>query len=190
LSGAGKSTLAKSIEKRIFERGHNVVVLDGDNLRMGLCSDLGFTPEERSENIRRIAHSAKLFLSRGFIVITACISPYERDRELAREVVGADDLQEVFVFCPFEECQRRDPKGLYSKAKSGAVRAVTGFDSPYQPPANPALRLDSSKLSVDEEVDAVLELLAERGVLPAIAATGTQSFAVEEQVAKPVAGRS
>jgi adenylyl-sulfate kinase len=166
LSGAGKSTLAKSLEHKIFELGHNVVVLDGDNLRLGLCSDLGFAPEDRSENIRRIAHTAKLFLSRGFIVITACISPYERDRESAREVVGAEDLKEVFVFCPFEECQRRDPKGLYSKAAAGQVRAVTGFDSPYQSPANPALRLDSSKLSVDDEVAAVLNLLAESGVLP------------------------
>jgi adenylylsulfate kinase len=166
LSGAGKSTLAKALEHKLFERNLNVVVLDGDNLRMGLCADLGFTPDERSENIRRIAHSAKLFLSRGFIVITACISPYERDRELAREVVGDEDLQEIFVFCPFEECQRRDPKGLYSKAVEGKVRAVTGFDSPYQPPSKPALRLDSSKLSVDEEVQAVLDLLAANGIIP------------------------
>jgi len=166
LSGAGKSTLARAIESRLFERGCNVVVLDGDNLRMGLCADLGFSPEERSENIRRISHSAKLFLERGFIVITACISPYSRDRELAREVVGADDLQEVFVFCPMEECQRRDPKGLYSKASAGQVRAVTGVDSPYQPPQKPALRLDSSKLTVEQEVAAVLDLLAVNGVLP------------------------
>ncbi|HEY9719212.1 MAG TPA: adenylyl-sulfate kinase [Trichormus sp.] len=166
LSGAGKSTLARAIERQLFDRGCNVAVLDGDNLRMGLCADLGFSPEERSENIRRIAHSARLFLEHGFIVITACISPYERDRELAREVVGGDDLQEVFVFCPMEECQRRDPKGLYRKASAGQVRAVTGFDSPYQPPRRPALRLDSSKLSIEQEVNSVLDLLNASGVLP------------------------
>lgn len=179
LSGAGKSTLAKSLESELYNRGHNVVVLDGDNLRLGLCSDLGFSPDERSENIRRIAHAAKLFLSRGFIVITACISPYERDREVAREVVGSDDLKEVFVFCPMEECKRRDPKGLYSKAAAGTVRAVTGFDSPYQPPSKPSLRLDSSKLSVEEEVGAVLDLLTETGVLPSSKPPVKQAEAAE-----------
>lgn len=166
LSGAGKSTLAKALEHELFDRGANVVVLDGDNLRMGLCANLGFTPEDRSENIRRIAQTAKLFLDRGFIVITACISPYADDRELARDIIGQDELQEIFVFCPFEECQRRDPKGLYSKASAGKMKAVTGIDSPYQPPHKPALRLDSSKLAVGEEVEAVLRLLGERRIIP------------------------
>jgi bifunctional enzyme CysN/CysC len=171
LSGAGKSTLAKALDRELFARGFNSVVLDGDNLRMGLCADLGFSPEERSENIRRIAHGARLFLDRGFVVITACISPYSSDRELAREIVGGEDFREVFVFCPFEECQKRDPKGLYSKASTGQVRAVTGFDSPYQPPRQPSLRLDSSKLSVEDEVNAVIELLTGSGVLPKVRST-------------------
>jgi bifunctional enzyme CysN/CysC len=178
LSGAGKSTLAKAIEKELFRRDLSVVVLDGDNLRHGLCADLGFSPDERSENIRRIAHCAKLFLNRGFIVVTACISPFERDREVAREIVGAADLQEIFVFCPFEECQRRDPKGLYSKAAAGTVKAVTGFDSPYQPPSQPALRLDSSSLSIEQEVEAVLELLASKKVVPSTVSPPAQPGAV------------
>jgi bifunctional enzyme CysN/CysC len=166
LSGSGKSSLAKELEKALFEKKCRVAVLDGDNLRFGLCADLGFTPEDRSENIRRIAHTAKLFLDTGFIVITACISPYARDRELAREVIGAKDFNELFVFCPLEECQRRDPKGLYLKASSGQISAVTGFDSPYQAPQRPAVRLDSSKMSVAQEVQAVIELLSRNEVLP------------------------
>ena len=166
LSGAGKSSLARAVERALFERGCRVIVLDGDNLRFGLCADLGFSPEERSENIRRIAHTAKLFLDTGFIVITACISPYARDRELAKEIVAAHDFNEVFVFCPLEECQRRDPKGLYSKASAGQIRAVTGFDSPYQAPQKPALRLDSSKMTLNDEVESVIGLLQRNGVLP------------------------
>ncbi len=167
LSGSGKSSLAKELEKALFERNCRVAVLDGDNLRFGLCADLGFSPEDRSENIRRIAHTAKLFLDTGFIVITACISPYAKDREIAREIIGAEDFNELFVFCPLEECQRRDPKGLYSKASAGQITAVTGFDSPYQAPQRPAVRLDSSKMSVAEEVKAVIDLLSQNEVLPA-----------------------
>ncbi len=166
LSGSGKSSLAKELEKALFEKNCRVVVLDGDNLRFGLCADLGFTPEDRSENIRRIAHTAKLFLDTGYIVVTACISPYARDRELAREIIGAQDFNELFVFCPLEECQRRDPKGLYSKASAGQISAVTGFDSPYQAPQRPAVRLDSSKMTVAQEVQAVIELLSHHEVLP------------------------
>lgn len=166
LSGSGKSSLAKELEKALFARGCRVAVLDGDNLRFGLCADLGFSPEDRSENIRRIAHTAKLFLDTGFIVITACISPYAKDRETAREIIGAQDFKELFVFCPLEECQRRDPKGLYSKASAGQISAVTGFDSPYQAPQRPAVRLDSSKMTVAEEVEAVIALLSQNDVLP------------------------
>jgi len=165
LSGAGKSSLAKELEAALFERSCRVVVLDGDNLRFGLCADLGFSADERSENIRRIAHSARMFLDTGFIVVSACISPFARDRELAREIVGADDFNEIFVFCPLEECQRRDPKGLYSKASSGQIKAVTGFDSPYQSPQRPALRLDSSKMTVSQEVSMIISLLEEKQVL-------------------------
>jgi len=166
LSGSGKSSLARELEKALFEKKCRVAVLDGDNLRFGLCADLGFSPEDRSENIRRIAHTAKLFLDTGFIVITACISPYAKDREIAREIIGAEDFKELLVFCPLEECQRRDPKGLYSKASAGQISAVTGIDSPYQAPQRPALRLDSSKMSVAEEVNSVIELLKQNEVLP------------------------
>ncbi|HEY9868211.1 MAG TPA: adenylyl-sulfate kinase, partial [Candidatus Obscuribacterales bacterium] len=165
LSGAGKSTLAKAIQRRLFEQRYKVVVLDGDNLRNGLCADLGFSPEDRSENIRRIAHVAKLFLDSGCIVLVACISPYTQDREVARTIIGASDFNEVFVFCPLEVCQQRDPKGLYKKVHSGQVNNFTGFHSPYQSPKVPDLRLDSSQMTVDEEVDAVLALLERRRVL-------------------------
>jgi bifunctional enzyme CysN/CysC len=166
LSGSGKSSLAKELERALFDKDCRVAVLDGDNLRSGLCADLGFSPEDRSENIRRIAHTAKLFLDTGFIVITACISPYAKDREIAREIIGVQDFNELFVFCPLEECQRRDPKGLYKKASAGQISAVTGFDSPYQAPQRPAVRLDSSKMSVAEEVQAVIDLLSQKEVLP------------------------
>ncbi|HEY9711846.1 MAG TPA: adenylyl-sulfate kinase, partial [Chroococcales cyanobacterium] len=167
LSGAGKSTLAKRLEQVLFERGFKTVVLDGDNLRTGLCADLGFSPEERSENIRRIAHTARLFLDTGFIAIAACISPYTRDREVARQIIGDQDFNEIFVFCPFEECQRRDPKGLYVKASQGKIASLTGVNSPYQPPHKPSLRLDSSKMNLDDEVEAVIRLLKARQVIPA-----------------------
>ena len=165
LSGAGKSTLAKSAERQLFNQGYRVVVLDGDNLRTGLNADLGFTKEDRAENIRRFAHVAKLFLDNGFIVLVAVISPYEKDRTLAKEIIGEKDFNEIFVFCPLEVCQERDPKGLYRKVKTGQVANFTGMGSPYQPPSNPSLRLDSSKLSTEEEVDQVVELLARKGIV-------------------------
>jgi len=164
LSGAGKSTLAKALEQKLHESRCRVVTLDGDNLRSGLCADLGFSPEERSENIRRTAHVAKLFLEAGFIVVVACISPYTRDREAARAIIGSEDFNEVFVFCPLELCQQRDPKGLYKKASTGQVSSVTGFDSPYQPPQKPALRIDSSSMPIKAEVEAVVAMLARRGI--------------------------
>lgn len=178
LSGAGKSTLAKALQQRLFEQQYKVVVLDGDNLRSGLCADLGFSPEDRSENIRRIAHVAKLFLDTGCLVIVACISPYAQDREVAREIIGATDFSEVFVFCPLEVCQQRDPKGLYKKVNSGQVNNFTGLHSPYQSPKDPDLRLDSSQMSVDAEVDAVIRLLESRNVAApaAVARTPDPSF--------------
>jgi bifunctional enzyme CysN/CysC len=159
LSGSGKSTLAKNLEQKLFAEKSRVVVLDGDNLRKGINADLGFTPEDRSENIRRIAHIAKLFLDTGFIVIVAAISPYAQDRQMAKEIIGANDFHEIFVFCPLEVCQQRDPKGLYAKAKDGSLKSMTGHAVPYQPPQNPALRLDSSSMTIDEEVGAVLKLI-------------------------------
>jgi len=165
LSGAGKSTLAKSLERYLFNSGYKVVVLDGDNLRTGLNADLGFSPEDRSENIRRISHLAKVFLDTGFITVVACISPYEQDREQARKLIGDADFNEIFMFCPLEVCKSRDPKGLYKKVTTGQVSNLTGMSSPYQPPVNPHLRLDSSRMNTREEVTAVINLLAERGIV-------------------------
>lgn len=165
LSGSGKSTLAKAVQRRLFDKQYRAVVLDGDNLRSGLCADLGFSPEDRAENIRRIACTARLFLDTGCVVVVACISPYSQDREVARQTIGVEDFNEVFVFCPLEVCQDRDPKGLYKKVATGKVTHLTGMGSPYQPPGNPDLRLDSSVMSVEAEVEAVIDLLAGRRVV-------------------------
>jgi len=170
LSGSGKSTLAKAVQRRLFDEQARAVVLDGDNLRSGLCADLGFSPEDRSENIRRIACTARLFVDTGCVVVVACISPYAQDREVAKQIIGAEDFNEVFVFCPLEVCQDRDPKGLYKKVATGKITQLTGLGSPYQPPGNPDLRLDSSVLSVDAEVDAVIELLRARNIVGGSAA--------------------
>ncbi len=166
LSGSGKSCLARALEHRLYRDGCNVAVLDADNMRLGLCADLGFTPEQRAENVRRLACVAKLMLDNGFICIVAAISPYERDRELANAIVGSDDFSEVFVFCPLELCQQRDPKGLYKRVALGQIEMFTGFDLPYQPPQKPALRVDSSLLTVDQEVDQIIDILLGKGVIP------------------------
>jgi bifunctional enzyme CysN/CysC len=166
LSGAGKSSLAGALERRLFDDGYRVVVLDGDNLRNGICEDLGFHPDDRTENIRRVAHLAKLFLDTGAIVITACISPYEKDRRMAEQIIGKDDFNELFVFCPMEICKSRDPKGLYKKASSGQIEDLSGVNAPYQPPSNPALRLDTSEVGIEAEVDLVVDLMHARGIRP------------------------
>lgn len=167
LSGAGKSTLARALERRLFDDGYRVVVLDGDNLRSGICADLGFEPQDRSENIRRVAHMAKLFLNTGAVVITACISPYEKDRRMAEEIIGEEDFNELFIFCPVEVCQQRDPKGLYKKASGGQIKDLSGLNAPYQPPAKPKLRLDTSTVGIEAEVEAVMKLLHSKGIKPA-----------------------
>lgn len=164
LSGAGKSTLAKALERSLFAQGCNVAVLDADNMRLGLCADLGFTPEDRSENVRRLAHVAKLMMEGGAICIVAVISPYERDREIANTIIGHADFSEIFVYCPLELCQKRDPKGLYKRVANGQIESFTGFDLPYQPPRKPDLRIDTSCMAVDEEIKLVSDLLRSKGV--------------------------
>ncbi len=173
LSGSGKSTIARALESGLFTRSCQVKVLDGDfqPAQGDLCANLGFSPEDRSENIRRMAHASRLFLDAGFITIVACISPYEDDREMARQIVGAADFNEVFVFCPLEVCQSRDPKGLYEKASLGTIVNFTGTHSPYQPPASPTLRLDSSRKTIDEEVALVFSLLSSKGIIRPVEAT-------------------
>ncbi len=163
LSGSGKSSLARSLEQDLFNKGYQVIVLDADNLRLGLCSDLGFTPGDRSQNNRRIAHVANLFKEAGFIVIVACISPYIKDRQLARQIISDDDFKEIFVFCPLEICQLRDPKGLYKH--DGTANSMTGVQSPYQIPLNPHLRIDTSELSIEEEIELVNDFMLKHGIL-------------------------
>ncbi|MDA5109706.1 adenylyl-sulfate kinase [Brevibacillus sp. LEMMJ03] len=167
LSGAGKSTLANAVEQQLHERGLKSYVLDGDNIRHGLNRGLGFGPADRKENIRRIAEVAKLFVDAGVIVLTAFISPFREDRELARGLVEPDEFVEIYVKCPLEECERRDPKGLYRKARSGEIAEFTGITSPYEEPLAPELVVESGTQSVEESVRIVLRHLEERGIIPA-----------------------
>jgi adenylylsulfate kinase len=163
LSGAGKSTLARELEKGLRECGRPVVVLDGDELRRKLCAGLGYSPEDRAENIRRIAHVARLFLDSGFTVIVAVISPLRANRAAAREIIGPKNFLEIHVHCPLEVCRARDPKGLYAKADAGGVAGMTGLSAPYEPPRHPDLRVDTSLSTLEKEVESVLNLLEGRG---------------------------
>ncbi|HPU97410.1 MAG TPA: adenylyl-sulfate kinase [Candidatus Hydrogenedentes bacterium] len=166
LSGSGKSTIARALEEALFERGIRAYVLDGDNIRHGLNKNLGFSPEDRQENIRRIGEVAKLFADAGLIAITAFISPYRADRDQARAING-EDFIEVYVDCALDVCESRDPKGLYQKARAGLIPEFTGISAPYEPPLNPELVIDSAALSVDESVRSVISLLESRGIIPA-----------------------
>ncbi|MHB9132390.1 MAG: sulfate adenylyltransferase subunit CysN [Armatimonadota bacterium] len=163
LSGGGKSTLAYALEKRLITAGYACVVLDGDNIRHGLNQDLGFSPRDRSENIRRVAEVAKLFNEAGLIVITSFISPYRADRDLARRIIGEERFIETFVDAPLEECERRDPKGLYKKARDGQIPEFTGISAPYESPEAPALSLDTLHFAVDELVQHCWNYLIARG---------------------------
>jgi bifunctional enzyme CysN/CysC len=161
LSGAGKSTIANLVEARLHAAGFHTFVLDGDNIRRGLCRDLGFTEADRVENIRRVAEVAKLFAEAGLIVLVSFISPYRAERMLARERVDPGEFIEIFVDTPLGECERRDPKGLYAKAKAGEIRNFTGIDAPYEPPEAPELHLRTLEATADELADQVLALLRE-----------------------------
>jgi adenylylsulfate kinase len=166
LSGAGKSTLAHAVEDQLFQRGCNTYVGDGDNIRHGLCGDLGFSPEHRAENIRRIGEVAKLFLDAGVIVLTAFISPYRAVRERARERVAASDFIEVYCRCTLEVCEKRDVKGLYQRAKAGEIKEFTGISAPYEEPVAPEIVIDTDKYSVRECVNTIMQYLIDHGVLP------------------------
>jgi len=165
LSGSGKSTVSHALEERLYQRGCNTYVLDGDNVRHGLCSDLGFSDEDRNENIRRIGEMAKLFLDAGIITLSAFISPFRADRQRARDLVDEGDFLEIHCHCPLAVCESRDPKGLYKKARAGLIKGYTGISSPYEEPENPELKIDTSTMSIDECVDAVIRLLEERGII-------------------------
>ncbi|MFL0364449.1 adenylyl-sulfate kinase [Pseudobacillus sp. 179-B 2D1 NHS] len=159
LSGSGKSTVANAAAKRLHELGVNTYVLDGDNIRHGLNKDLGFSDEDRKENIRRIGEVAKLFVDSGQIVFTAFISPFQEDRETVRQLLGTDEFIEVYVSCPLEECEARDPKGLYQKARNGQIPEFTGISSPYEAPDMPELVLETNRYSVDECVDQLVSFI-------------------------------
>lgn len=164
LSGSGKSTVARALEERLTAAGRLVYVLDGDNIRHGLCADLDFSDAGRVENIRRIGHVAALFADAGAIVLTAFISPFRQDRATVRELVG-DDFVEVHVDAALDVCESRDPKGLYKKARAGEIPKFTGIDSPYEAPENPELKLDTGALSLADSVTTVQNMLEQRGLL-------------------------
>ncbi len=165
LSGAGKSTLAQAVERALFQRRCHTYILDGDNIRFGLNRDLGFSPEDRTENIRRIGEVAKLMMDAGTICLTAFISPYIADRQSARDITPVGKFVEVYAKCSLDECERRDPKGLYKKARSGEILEFTGISAPYEAPENPELVVETDKFDVDTCVGQVLDYLRERGIL-------------------------
>jgi adenylylsulfate kinase len=165
LSGSGKSTLAHRIEELLFERGHLCFILDGDNVRHGLNNNLGFSPEDREENIRRIGEVSKLFTDAGLITLTAFISPYKADRDKARSLLDKDEFIEVYVKVPLEIAEERDPKGLYKKARAGKIKEFTGISAPYEEPESPELVIDTSLHDLEESSRIVIDYLEKRGFL-------------------------
>ncbi len=165
LSGAGKSSVANALEQALFQRGHHSYLLDGDNVRHGLNRDLGFTDEDRVENIRRIGEVARLMADAGLVVLSAFISPFRADRELVRELMEPGEFVEIYVHASLETCESRDPKGLYAKARAGAIKHFTGIDSPYEAPEKAEVVLDTEKLSIEESVDELIEYLRQRQIL-------------------------
>ncbi len=166
LSGAGKSTLAHAVEERLHQQNCKTFVLDGDNVRHGLCGDLGFSQEDRQENIRRIGEMAKLFIEAGVITLTAFISPFRADRQRVRNLVPEGDFIEIFCDCPLAVCEERDIKGLYKRARAGEIKEFTGISSPYEKPEAPELVVNTGGLSLEECVDQVIAFLQDRGDLP------------------------
>ena len=167
LSGSGKSTIAIALERELHQRGLLCRILDGDNIRSGINNNLGFSAEDRVENIRRIAEIGKLFVDTGIITIAAFISPSNELRQMATRIIGEGDFLEIYVSTPLEECEKRDVKGLYAKARRGEIRNFTGISAPFEAPEHPVLSLDTSRLSLEESVNALLEL-----VLPAVGKRG------------------
>lgn len=169
LSGAGKSTLAHAVEEELHQRGCRTFVLDGDNVRHGLCGDLGFSPEARVENIRRVGEMAKLFMEAGVIVLTAFISPFREDRERVRGMVEHGDFMEIFCDSQIEVCESRDVKGLYKKARAGQIQEFTGISSPYEVPDNPELTVNTGEVELELCVQQVLQGMLHRGIVNKVA---------------------
>ena len=171
LSGSGKSTIAVALEQALYQRGVLVYRLDGDNIRLGINKNLGFSAEDRAENIRRVGEVSKLFVDGGVIVLSSFISPYLVDRQIVRELHEADNMPfiEVFVDCSLEAAEERDPKGLYKKARAGEIKNFTGIDDPYEAPEAPEVHLHTDQQSLEEEVEQLLELLEKQGLIPAAA---------------------
>ena len=165
LPGSGKSTLASRLEERLFGRGVRTFVIDGDNVRAGLNKDLGFSAEDREENIRRIGEVAKLFVEAGVMVMTAFISPYRKDREFVRNLVGKGEFIEVYVKCPLGVCEQRDVKGHYKMARQGILKHFTGIDDPYEEPERPERVIETDQMTVDEGVEQIIRYLAEKGYI-------------------------
>jgi adenylylsulfate kinase len=166
LSGAGKSTLAHAVEEELFQYGFNTFVLDGDNIRHGLCGDLTFSDADRKENIRRIGETAKLMLEAGVITLTAFISPFRAERAMVRSLMPHGDFLEIYCHCPITVCEERDVKGLYKKARKGEIKDFTGISSPYEVPENPELIIDTGKLDLAASVQEVISMLQSRTILP------------------------
>ena len=166
LSGSGKSTIASALELEIVRRFNiKTYLLDGDNVRHGLCKDLGFSEPDRVENIRRVGEIGKLFVDAGLITLSAFISPFKQDRQLARDLLDQGEFIEVFIDTPLSECEKRDPKGLYERARKGEIKNFTGIDSPYEPPENPEIRIMNGEVSVDDAVEQIINYLHKRRYL-------------------------
>ena len=164
LSGAGKSTIAHNVEEQLHQMGCRTFVFDGDNVRHGLCSDLGFSPSDRHENLRRIGEMGKLIMDAGIIALTAFISPFRADREMVRNMIPAKDFVEVYCRCPLEVCEARDVKGLYRRARAGEIKEFTGVSSPYEEPDDADLVVDTNITNIEESTSMVLSLIAKRGI--------------------------
>jgi len=172
LSGAGKSSLATAVEKELYSYGIRSYVLDGDNIRHGLNSNLGFTPEDRKENIRRIGEVSRLFVDAGLFALTAIISPYREDRQMVRERFAKGEFIEIYVKCPLEVCEMRDPKGLYKKARRGEIQNFTGISAPYEEPLQPEIVVETDKQTLEQSVAQVIQYLKERHYLDYIQGEG------------------
>ncbi|MFS1512913.1 adenylyl-sulfate kinase [Chengkuizengella sp. SCS-71B] len=165
LSGSGKSTLSVEVEKVLHNRGILTYILDGDNIRHGINKNLGFSPKDRTENIRRIGEISKLMVDAGVVTLVACISPYYKDRKIVRELLNENEFVEIYVKCSLDECENRDPKGLYKKARAGEIKGFTGIDSPYEEPVTPEIIVETDKQSLEESLNQVISYLEQKNIL-------------------------